>query len=35
MLFTFIEQTINILSVNYSPDLLFLIKRKFYLSSLI
>ena len=35
MLFTYIEQKIAILSVNYSPDLLFLIRRKFYPSSLI
>ena len=35
MLFTYIEQKIAILSVNYSPDLLFLIRRKFDTSSLI
>jgi len=33
VLFTFIEQKINILIVNYSTDLLFLMRRKFYPSS--
>jgi len=33
MLSTFIEQKINILSVNYSPDLSFLIRWKYYQSS--
>jgi len=35
MLFTFSEPKVSILCVNYSPELLFLIKRKCYSSSLI